>query len=1354
MAARRKQLHSFAAIDFETATAQRSSACSLGVVIVEAGETIDERSWLIQPPDNVYEDFNTWLHGISAADTKEAPPFSEVWRQAATFIGDRLLVAHNAAFDMSVLRHSAAHHNYTPPETSFVCTYRLARSRWPDHRSWRLPDVCNTLGIGHLHHHDALSDARAAARVLLAMCELDESDISELCETLGYKIGLISAHSYAPFSNATRSTSRARSRASEITATVDEIDTDGALFSCRVAFTGTLDSMTRNAAFQVTVNSGGTPSTNISKSTDYLVVGVTDYAKVGSDGMSSKLRKAVELRDSGAAIEIIDESDFLRMADPVAFSRDSAEQVTAAFSSDSPERRMAELVELVGHHDRLYHTEDAPEIPDAEYDLLKRELEELEDAHQELVLPDSPTHKVGADPSTLFEPVEHRVPMMSLDNAFDRGELEAWTDRARRRLAAVRARREGEDANGRGLLLRPDEMDGAAGGNAGAVESEEPGPAGEEDVGRTKGEKPLPELGELACELKFDGLAVSLRYENGVLVQAATRGNGRVGEDITANILALEHENKKPVVPHRLSADAPEVLEVRGEVYMPLAAFKDLNEQQEAEGKPRYANPRNTAAGSLRQKDPSVTANRGLLIWCYQIGEIQGGLTLETHSDTLKYLKSLDLPVNPKTKTVTTIDAAWKFIERCEAARHDLPYEIDGAVVKIDNLHIQKDLGATSRAPRWAIAYKLPPEEQTTKLLDIHVSIGSKGKATPFAVLEPVFVGGSTVAMATLHNEDQVRFKKVRPGDSVIVRKAGDVIPEVVGRVDDDRLSDLPEWEFPTTCPCPYQQELIREDGDAAHYCRFDGCPEQLRGWIEHFAARNAMDIEHMGEQRIRLFIELGLIADVGDIYKLHPAGFELLRELKNAKWTAPLDDDAEIVLDAGLVAALSQLNSERRDELASTIDGLKYRPLAELLVGLKIEGLGSTTARTLAKELCHLDDIIKVSADDSVQIKGIRPAVTEAINTFFKNNQDSIAKLRTAGVKMGDLPKSPKGENHPERNIEVPLADTPLSPPSRQLSPEQEDALQRIIRFVAPAPKRPTDNDQDLQERRDQGRNEATGEKTRGAAQASRGIGEQKVRLLFHLGLITDFGDLFNLDLDFIGKCRELTWNTEIDDGREFTLKTDDVAQLASFADLSISNLREAVEESKDQSLARLLVGLNIRHMGDTACEILADAYESLEQTKGKPALDLIMDASVDELAEVDGIGPIIAESVCKFFLPEENPANQEIIEKLKAAKLRATMRRSFNDTDQAQAEALPQTLEGKTIVVTGGLEGYTRDGVGAAIKARGGKSPGSVSSKTTAVVVGENPGASKLDKAEKLGVPVLDEAQFEQLLETGVMP
>ncbi|WP_419928459.1 NAD-dependent DNA ligase LigA [Candidatus Poriferisocius sp.] len=675
-------------------------------------------------------------------------------------------------------------------------------------------------------------------------------------------------------------------------------------------------------------------------------------------------------------------------------------------AENRPEERIAELIELIRYHDQRYHADDAPEIPDADYDQLKQKLLELESAHPQLVQADSPTQTVGADPSTLFAPVEHRVPMMSLDNAFDQDELNAWADRARRRLAA-------ED------------------------------------------------FGDLVCELKFDGLAVSLRYEGGRLVQAATRGNGRVGEDITANILTIES------VPHRLPTGAPQVLEVRGEVYMPLAAFGALNAQQEAEGKPRYANPRNTAAGSLRQKDPSITATRGLSMWCYSVGEVQGGPGLDTHSATLEYLKELKLPINPETTTAGSIDAAWQFIEHCGAKRHDLPYEIDGAVIKVDRLDLQQELGSTSRAPRWAVAYKLPPEEKTTKLRRIQVSIGSKGKATPFAVLEPVFVGGSTVEMATLHNEDQVRAKDVRPGDTVVVRKAGDVIPEVIGPVLADRPDELAVWDFPSVCPCPRQQPLTRQEGDAAHYCRFPRCPEQLRGWIEHFAARNALDIEHLGEQRVRLFIDLGFISDVGDIYALP---YERIRELEG-------------------------------------------------------------------------------------------------------------------------------------------------------------------------------------------------------------------------------------------------------------------------FGELSVSNLAAAIEASKQQPLSRLLVGLNIRHLGDTTSELLADAFGGLNR---------IMEAPVEDLAEVDGIGPIMAESVHEFFQSE---VNREIVEKLRAAGLNFAQ----GTGGDAGAEALPQTLDGMTIVVTGGLEGYTRDGVGAAIKARGGKSPGSVSAKTTALVVGENPGASKLDKAEELGVPVLDQAQFERLLETG---
>ena len=998
-------------------------------------------------------------------------------------------------------------------------------------------------------------------------------------------------------------------------------------------------------------------------------------------------------------------------------------------AKDRAASRIAELIELIRHHDQLYHAHDDPQIPDTKYDLLKRELQELETAHPELARPDSPTQTVGANPLTLFEPVEHRVPMMSLDNAFDRDELSAWADRARRRLAALRARRAAEEASGQGSLL--------------LVEEE----SGSEDEGTFETEAHSAELGNLVCELKFDGLAVSLRYEDGKLVQAATRGNGRVGEDITANILTLKS------VPHKLAAGAPHVLEVRGEVYMPLAAFEALNAQQEAEGKPRYANPRNTAAGSLRQKDPSVTATRGLSMWCYSVGEVEGNVGLVTHSAILEYLESLGLPVNPETTPVGSVDEAWKFVERCEAKRHDLPYEIDGAVIKIDQLELQQELGVTSRAPRWAIAYKLPPEEQTTKLLDIQVSIGSKGKATPFAVLEPVFVGGSTVAMATLHNEDQVKFKDVRLGDTVVVRKAGDVIPEVLGPVLAERPPDQPVWEFPLDCPCPRPTLLRREEGDAAHYCPDEECPEKLRGWIEHFAARNAMDIEHLGEQRVRLFIKLELIASVADIYGLDPDGFELLRKLKNATWTTRLNDDAEIFLETSLVAALSQLDSERRADLAASIENLKHRPLAELLVGLKIPGLGFTTAKSLAHAFPHLDDIIEASAEDLAQIKRVRAAAAEAITTFFGSeaNLSTIDKLRYANVNMGVSPSPTAGNSPPDCDEELSQKEDLPSPPGREFSLEQDEALQRIIRFVAPTPKQPTDKDEDPQEIRNFEGSESSSEQANGPGQTSRGVGEQRARLLFHLGLVADFGDLFSLDLEELDPYRMLTWATELPNGREYALKTDEVAQLASFADLSISNLRQAIEDSKNQPLARLLVGLNIRHLGDTACEVLAEAYESQKQAGEIPPLDLIMKAPIEELAQVDGIGPVMAESVYDFF---QSHTNQQIIGNLKSAKLRATMPIASDDADGSPDEPLPQTLDGMTIVVTGGLEGYTRDGVGAAIKARGGKSPGSVSAKTTAVVVGENPGASKLDKAEKLGIPVLDEAQFQRLIETGELP
>jgi DNA ligase (NAD+) len=672
-----------------------------------------------------------------------------------------------------------------------------------------------------------------------------------------------------------------------------------------------------------------------------------------------------------------------------------------------PAGRIDELREIIRHHSRLYYEQDSPEIPDADFDALLRELEILEEQHPDLITPDSPTQSVGGSATITFSSVEHRVPMMSLDNAFSPGEVAAWGGRLQRRI---------------------DELGASA-----------------ESVG-------------LVAELKIDGLAVSIRYENGVLVQAATRGDGRFGEDVTANVKTIAS------IPHRLPKGSPEVLEVRGEVYMSISAFDELNAAQLEAGEKTYVNPRNTAAGSLRQKDAAVTATRNLSFWSYQLGEVVGGPELTEHHQIFEFLGGLGFPVNPEVKVLRGLNDVEPHLLQWQKRRHDLDYEIDGVVIKVDDLSLQRELGFTSRAPRWAIAYKFPPEERTTKLIDIQVSIGRTGRATPFAQLEPVFVGGSTVEFATLHNQDQVAAKDVRPGDTVIVRKAGDVIPEVVGPVLSERPKGLRKWKFPTNCPvCGHV--LVRPEEEAVHRCLNLSCPARVAGAIEHFASRGAMDIEGLGEQRVQLFCELGLLSDVADIYALDPE-----------------------------------------------------------------------------------------------RLKG-----------------------------------------------------------------------------------------------------------------------------------------------------------------------------LDKFADVSVQKLLDAIEGSKAKPLANLLVGLNIRHLGGAGSVALAEYFGHL---------DRIESASEDEIAGVEGLGSIIAGSVHQWFA---DATNRGVIEKLRAAGV---------NMQGPEASDLPQTLEGLIVVVTGTLDGFTRDEAEAAIKGRGGKSPGSVSKKTTAVVVGVGPGASKVAKAEELGVPVLDEAGFLELLETGTLP
>jgi DNA ligase (NAD+) len=662
-----------------------------------------------------------------------------------------------------------------------------------------------------------------------------------------------------------------------------------------------------------------------------------------------------------------------------------------------------ELRATIRYHDERYYGADDPEVSDAEYDELMRRLVGLETEHPELVTPDSPTQGPGAASApTPFSEVRHLQRMFSLDNAFSQDELVAWGQR----------------------------------------------------IGRLVTD-PIAYVGEP----KLDGLAISLLYEDGVLVRAATRGNGEVGEDVTANVRTIAD------VPERMRGkDHPSQLEVRGEVFMPLTSFEELNRRQEEAELRLFANPRNAAAGALRQIDPAVTASRQLSLFCYQPGAKTGGPRLRTHHETLEWLTGLGFPVNPHIEQLADLDAVYGFCRGMEEQRHSLGYEIDGAVVKVDSIAQREEMGTTSRAPRWAIAYKFPPEEKTTLLRDIMISIGRTGRATPFAVLEPVFVGGSTVGVATLHNEDEVARKDVRVGDTVIVRKAGDVIPEVVGPVVVKGKRRKPKWKFPELCPCELHQPLVRLEGEVDRRCVSSDCPVQREQKIIYFASRGAMDIEGLGEERVHQLVGAELIQDAGDLYDL------------------------------------------RQEQLVA------------------------------------LD-------------------------------------------RMGDI---------------------------------------------------------------------------------------------------------------------------------------------------SARNLLNGIEASKHQALDRVLVALGIRHVGPTAAQALALALGHL---------DRIAAATEEELVAVDGVGPVIVQSIAAWFTV---PTNRALVEKLRAAGV------NLDGPAPAEGPTEEQTLTGRTFVLTGGLEGFTRDEAAAAVTSRGGKITGSVSKKTSFVIVGENPG-SKLPRAEELGVPLLDEEGFRMLLEDG---
>jgi DNA ligase (NAD+) len=600
--------------------------------------------------------------------------------------------------------------------------------------------------------------------------------------------------------------------------------------------------------------------------------------------------------------------------------------VTKAESDGVPvdvAQRHAVLAAELDDHAYRYYVLDSPIVSDAEYDTAMRELTAIEDSYPQLRTPDSPTQKVAGSYSTQFTPVTHLQRLLSLDNVFSFDELETWAARTER------------------------------------------------DAGESV---------SYLCELKVDGLAVDLVYEKGVLIRGATRGDGYTGEDITPNIRTIAD------IPQTLKADAgvpvPELLEVRGEVYFPVAKFADLNASLVEAGKAPFANPRNAAAGSLRQKDPRVTASRPLRMVVHGFGAVEGFVPLQ-QSQAYEAFAAWGLPTSDRVRVVPTLAEVEEFIAHYGEHRHDVEHEIDGVVVKVDEVSLQRRLGTTSRAPRWAIAYKYPPEEVTTKLLEIRVNVGRTGRVTPFGVMEPVKVSGSTVENATLHNEDEIKRKGVLIGDTVVLRKAGDVIPEIVGPVVDLRDGTEYAFVFPTVCPA-CGTPLSRPEGEADTRCPNQrSCPAQLRERLFHLAGRGAFDIEVLGYEAAAALLESGLILDEGDLFSLTSA------ELAGVPFFTKQD---------GALKA----NAEK---LIENLESAKTRPLWRVLVALSIRHVGPTAAQALAREFGSLDAIREASAADLAAADGVGMTIAQSIGEWFEVDwhADIVRKWAAAGVRMAD---------------------------------------------------------------------------------------------------------------------------------------------------------------------------------------------------------------------------------------------------------------------------------------------------------------------------------------------------------------
>ena len=592
--------------------------------------------------------------------------------------------------------------------------------------------------------------------------------------------------------------------------------------------------------------------------------------------------------------------------------------------TEATKKQINYLKSVIQEHDHNYYVLDEPQISDHEYDQLLRELKDIEDSHPELITSDSPTQRVGGSPISEFNQIQHNKPMLSLGNAFGIDELEAFNKRINDTL----------DTN---------------------------------DV-------------EFNAELKFDGLAVTILYDNGVMKYAATRGDGNVGEDVTHNIKTIK------TIPLKLHGENhPQTLEVRGEVLMDKNDFKELNDYQISLGQKTFANPRNAAAGSLRQLDPKITAKRKLKFYAYSLGQIDQGLEFKNHTDILNYLKNAGIPISSYSQRVIGIDQMQYFYEDILKKRNNLPFDIDGIVYKVNSITNQENLGYVSKAPRWAIAYKFPAEEAETVVNDINVQVGRTGVITPVARLQPVFVSGVTVTNATLHNEDEMLRKDIRIGDSVIVRRAGDVVPEVVRVIKEKRPSNAKVFEMPQYCPICNSQ-VIRLDGEAAQRCTGQlKCEAQAKQAISHYVSRKAMNIDGLGAKIIDHFFEQGMIKNISDIYNLD---YEQIQKMEG-------------------------FGEKSAENLREAIEFSKKTTLAKFIYALGIRNVGEATSKDIVKKLGSLDNIMKASIDDFLEINDIGPVVAQSLHQFFQEdvNKSIINNIVQFGVKWDDQAQNESNE-------------------------------------------------------------------------------------------------------------------------------------------------------------------------------------------------------------------------------------------------------------------------------------------------------------------------------------------------------